>query len=138
MRWSAEEVRTNLKNRVTPFRVRGLEDPAGFLTRAYILKLAEAYENHAVDLGYQYSASKAPKWKDDTQAKGFAALVKYGYHFGQDPQALFEYPFIDTLALVLRATTDPIVDEAIDRGEERREAEERKTRRDTREVGMKV
>ena len=34
MRWEAS---SNLKNRVTPFRVKGMEDPAGFLTIAYIL-----------------------------------------------------------------------------------------------------
>jgi hypothetical protein len=129
--WSEEEVRLNLKNRVTPFRVQGLEDPAGFLTRAYILQLAEAYENYAVDLGYQFSSSKTLKWKEDMRAKGFTVLAKYGYHFGEDPQVLFGYDFIDKLASVLRPTTNPIIDEAIEKGEERHEAELRKMKRET-------
>jgi hypothetical protein len=112
--WSEEEVRLNLKNRITSYRVRGLEDPAGFLTKAYILQLAEAYENHAVDLGYQFSSSHTLKWKKDILAKGFAVLAKYGYYFGEDPQVLFEYDFIKKLAETLHPITNPIVEEAID------------------------
>jgi hypothetical protein len=135
--WTEEEVSSNLKNRVTAFRVQGLEDPAGFLTTAYILQLAEAYENYAVDLGYRFSSSKTLKWKADMRDKGFAVLVRRGYHFGEDPQVLFEYDFIDKLAWVLRPTTNPIIDGAIEKGDERREAEARKMRRETGSVGMK-
>jgi hypothetical protein len=137
--WTEEEVSSNLKNRVTAFRVQGLEDPAGFLTTAYILQLAEAYENYAVDLGYRFSSSKTLKWKADMRDKGFAALAKYGYQFARDPKVLlFEYDFIEKLAWVLRPTTNPIIDGAIEKGEERREAEARKIRQETGGVGMKV
>jgi hypothetical protein len=113
MRWSEHEVASNLKNRVTPFRIRGLEDPAGFLTRAYIFQLAEAYENYGVDLGYQFTFSKTVKWNNDVRDKGVAVLAEYGYHFGQDPNVLFEYDFIDKLGWVLRHITDPIIEAAI-------------------------
>lgn len=139
--WSEDEVSSNLKNRITPFRVQGMEDPAGFLTRAYILQLAEAYENYAVDLGYEFSSSKTLKWKKDLQAKGFAVLAKYGYHFGQDPQVLFEYNFIEKLAGTLHPITDPIIDDAIEKGEKKRaaaqKAESRKMKRESGCVGMK-
>jgi hypothetical protein len=36
MGWIDEEVQLNLKNRITPFRVQGMEDPAGFLTRGHV------------------------------------------------------------------------------------------------------
>jgi hypothetical protein len=112
--WSEEEVGSNLKNRVTPFRVQGLGDPAGYLTISYILQLAEEYENYAVDLGYQFGSSKTLKWKKDMLAKGFTVLAKYGYHFGEDPHVFFEYDFIEKLAWVIRSTTNPIVEEAIE------------------------
>jgi Domain of unknown function (DUF4157) len=112
--WSQEEVNLNLKNLVTPFRVQGLEDPAGFLTRDYILKLAEAYENYAVDVGFQFSSSKNSKWKKDILVKGLAGLADNDYHFTGDPEVyLFEYEFIDKLAWVLRTTTNPMVARAI-------------------------
>lgn len=81
--WSEEQVASNLKNRVTPFRVRGLEDPGSLLGYNFILQLAEAYENYAVDLGYQFSSSKTLKWRGDMLAKGLAVLAKRGYHFGE-------------------------------------------------------
>jgi hypothetical protein len=112
MHWSAEEVASELKNHVTHFRVRGLGDPAGFLSMGYILQLAEVYENYAVDVGYHFSASKPPQWKDDLRAKGFALLKKYGYSFSSEA-ALFEYGFIDKLAWVIRDTTNAIVGPAI-------------------------
>ncbi len=113
MGWTEEEVGSNLKNHVTHFRVQGLEDPAGILGLSYILQLAEAYENYAVEIGYQFSSSKTSKWKQDMQAIGFPVLKKYGYYFGKDPEVLFEYDFIDKLAWVLRPTTDSIVEPAI-------------------------
>ncbi|MBR0693050.1 hypothetical protein [Bradyrhizobium lablabi] len=113
MRWTEEEVGSNLMNHVTHFRVQGLGDPAGFLTLSYILKLAEVYENYAVHIGYQFSSAKSPEWKDDIRNKGFATLKERGYYFGQNPDALFEYEFIDKLAFVLHHTTDSIVEPAI-------------------------
>ncbi|SRR5229473_1567188 len=113
MGWTEEEVALNLLNRVTPFRVKGLEDPAGLLTIDNILQLAEAYENYAVGIGYQFSSSKTSEWKNDMRAKGFPVLKKYGYDFGRDPEVLFEYDFIDKLAWVLRPTTDSILEPAI-------------------------
>jgi predicted nucleic acid-binding protein len=111
MRWNDEEVASNLKNRITHFRVQGLGDAAGLLNMGYILQLAEAYENYAVDVGYYYCSSKPPQWKDDLRAKGYALLVKYGYTFSAE--ALFEYDFIDKLSWVLRDTTNLIVGPAI-------------------------
>ena len=111
--WPEELVQSDLKNRVTSFRVEGLGDPAGLLTRARILEIAEAYENYAVDIGYQFSSSKTPKWKNDVRDKGFTILAKQRYYFGEDPQVLFKYKFIDKLAYVLRHTTNPIVEKAI-------------------------
>ncbi len=112
--WTKEEVHLNLKNRVTSFRVQGLEDPAGLLTREYILKLAESYENYAVDVGYQFSSSKTLNWKKDMTAKAWEVLAKYGYHFGGDPEVyIFEYDFIDKLAYALHPITDRIIEKAI-------------------------
>lgn len=113
MEWSEEEVNSNLKNHVTSFRVEGLEDPAGFLTRSYILRLAEAYENYAVDIGYQFSSAKTLEWKKNIRNKGLGILSREQYHFGDDPRVLFEYNFIDKLAWVLRSTTDPIIETAL-------------------------
>jgi hypothetical protein len=140
--WREEEVQLNLKNLVTSFRVRGLEDPAGILTSSYIFQLAEAYENYAVDRGYQFSSSKTLKWKEDMRAKGFAVLVKHGDMPRGDPEAyLFETEFIKKFAETLRTITDPIIDEAIEKGEEKRkaaqEAELRKMKRESGCVGMK-
>jgi len=119
MGWEAAEVASNLKNRVTPFRVKGLEDPAGILTMGYILKLAEGFENYAVDVGYRFSSSKSLGWKWDMRTKGFAALKKRDYHFES-----LEYEFIDALARMLRPTTDPIVEQAIEESRERHERQE--------------
>jgi hypothetical protein len=110
MGWTEEEVALNLMNHVTDYRIQGLEDPAGFLTNVSIFQLAEAQENYAVAVGYQYSSSKTLKWKKEMGAKGFQVLREYGYYFGEDPGALFEYDFIDKLAWVLRATTDSILE----------------------------
>ena len=124
----------NLKNRVTPFRVQGLEDPAGFLTSSNIFRIAEAYENYAVDVGYQFSSQKTLAWKNALITKGFKVLADRGYHFGDDPQALFEYGFIDKLGWVLHPTTDPMVEAAIKTSEEKHE----RAKRETREIGMKI
>jgi hypothetical protein len=35
-------------------------------------RLAEAYENYAVDVGYQYSFSQPDKWYNDMKAYGYA------------------------------------------------------------------
>jgi hypothetical protein len=113
MGWTDDEVQSNLKNRITPFRVQGMEDPAGFLTRGYILQLAEAYENYGVEVGFQWSSSKGLGWKKEMVAEGMSLLVKYNYHFPDDPEVLFTYGFIDKLAYVLRSKTDAIVGPAI-------------------------
>lgn len=113
MGWTEEEVNSTLKNRITPFRVQGLGDPAGLLNRTYVLQLAEIYENHAVEVGFQFSSSKTFSWKQHMRGNGFSVLHKYGYHFGEDPAALFEYDFIDKLAWGLRPATDAIVGPAI-------------------------
>jgi hypothetical protein len=114
MGWTEEEVALNLLNHVTDYRVQGLGDPAGYLSLADILKLAEAYENYAVAMGYQFSSSKTLRWKRDMIGKGFPVLQKYGYHApGYDPEAFFEYDFINQLGRALRPTTDSIVEPAI-------------------------
>jgi hypothetical protein len=106
--WTDEDVRLNLKYRVTDFRVKHLHDPAGFLTRACILQLAEACENYAVDVGFEYSSRQTRDWRSAMQKKGFSILAQRNYDFGNDPAVLFEFDFIDTLAYVLRPTTDSI------------------------------
>lgn len=114
MGWTDKEVESNLKNRITPFRVQDLGDPAGVLTRSYVLQLAEAYENYAVEIGYQFSSTKDFSWKQALRAKGLSVLKNYGYRFGRgDPEALFEYEFLDKLAWVLRPDTDAMVGPAI-------------------------
>ena len=45
--------------------------------------------------------------------KGFPVLKRLGYYFGDNPEVLFEYDFLDKLAWVLSPTTDPIVEPAI-------------------------
>jgi Domain of unknown function (DUF4157) len=128
MGWYPEEVSLNLMNRMTPFRVQDFPDPAGILSLYYILQLAETYENQAVFLGYQFSASRSLEWKNEMRGKGYATLAKYGYNF-RNEQALFEYDFIERLAWTLSPYTDPIVDDAIEKGDERREAREAKQHR---------
>jgi predicted nucleic acid-binding protein len=113
MGWTDDEVQSELKNRITPFRVQGMEDPAGFLTRSYILQLAEACENYGVDVGSQWSRAKSLAWKKDMVTKGMSLLVKYNYHYPDNPDLLFTYDFVDKLAWVLRSTTDAIVEPAI-------------------------
>jgi hypothetical protein len=115
MGWTKEEVESTLMNRVTAFRVQDLGDPAGALNRTYILQLAEAYENYAVEVGYLYSSSKPQRWKTAILQKGFPLLKRFGYdfHFGDNAEALFQYEFLDKLAWVLTPTTNAIVEPAI-------------------------
>jgi hypothetical protein len=115
MGWTTVEVESTLMNRVTAFRVQGLGDPAGTLDRPYILQLAEAYENYAVEVGYVYSSSKPQQWKTAMLQKGFPLLKRYGYdfQFGDNAEALFQYEFLDKLAWVLTPTTNAIVEPAI-------------------------
>ena len=113
MGWTTDEVESTLMNWVTDFRVQDLGDPAGTLSHAYILQLAEAYENYAVEVGYVYSSSKSQRWKSNMLHKGFPVLKRLGYYFGDNPEVLFEYDFLDKLAWVLSPTTDAIVEPAI-------------------------
>jgi hypothetical protein len=114
MGWSEEEVASNILNRVTNFRIQGLEDPAGILTTSQILRLAEGTENYAAGVGYYFSSQKSLQWKQDIRAKGFELLKRYGYdYFGPDPDVLFEYDFISKLAWVLHRTTDPAVERGL-------------------------
>jgi hypothetical protein len=109
MGWTEKEVASNLMNHVTPFRLEGLQDPAGLLPYTYMLKLAEAQENYAVAVAYYFSSSKSSEWKKEMQGKGFGVLRESRYYFGEDPEALFEYDFIDKLAWALRRTTDSMI-----------------------------
>jgi hypothetical protein len=113
MGWSEKEVESELKNRITPFRVQGMGDAAGSLSRSYILQLAEAYENYAVDVGFHFSSAKDISWKRALQVKGWSILKSYNYRFGGDPAAIFEYDFLNDFAWVLRPTTDAMVGPAI-------------------------
>lgn len=110
MFWTKGEVASELMYRVTNFRVEGLADAGGVLTMGTVINLAEACENYAVAVGYFYGSDQSWKWKKDMLGKGADVLSKYGYWFGDDPQALFEYDFIEKLGSVLRPSTDPIVD----------------------------
>jgi hypothetical protein len=141
--WSYMQAHSNLKNRVTQARLRGLEDPGGLLEYSRMLQIAEATENYAVDLGHQFSSSQTLQWKEKQLAYGLAELAKHGYHFKAPPDApavkrvhhgtfiveeeldpaesgpkskpqyLSTNYFIDKLAWVLRPTTDRRVEEAI-------------------------
>ena len=114
MGWTEEEVALNAMNRVTPFRVSGLEDPSGYLSLTYILKLAEVYENYAVGIGYYFSSSQPLQWQEKMRAEGFARLKQFGYdHPVRDVDGLFEYEFIANLAWALHWHTNRIVEPAI-------------------------
>ena len=113
MGWTEVEVASDLLNHVTPFRIEGMEDPAGYLTLGYMLQLAEASENYAVGVGFYFSSNKSLRWKADIRAKGFEVLNRRGYYYADDPQILYEYDFINDLAFVLRPTTDAIVEPAL-------------------------
>jgi len=113
MGWTEEEVQGNLLNRVSNYRVRGLADAAGVLKLSYILQLAEAYENYAVQIGFLFSSSKSLDWKRGIREKGFSTLKQRGYQFAGGSDALFGFDFIDKLAFAIHHTTDAIVGPAI-------------------------
>jgi hypothetical protein len=109
MTWTEYELKTELMNRVTNFRLKGLADPAGLLKMGDMFRLAQSYENYSIGVGYYYSDSQSRQWKQAMRGLGAQILSQYGYHFGRDPQALFEYDFIEKLAWVLQPTTDAII-----------------------------
>jgi hypothetical protein len=114
MRWTEDDVALNAMNRVTTFRVQGLGDPAGYLNLAYILKVAEVYENYAVGVGYYFSYSQSLQWQQKMRAEGFARLKQFGYYnYGLNEGDLFEYDFIANLAWALHWHTNKIVEPAI-------------------------
>ncbi|WP_186416636.1 hypothetical protein [Bosea sp. CS1GBMeth4] len=113
MGWTEEEVKSNLLNRVSHFRVRGLGDAAGTLKLPYILQVAEVYENYAVNIGFLYSSSKSLEWKKAIRDKGFETLRKRGYRFEGGEAMLFEFDFVDKLAFVIHHETDAMVARAI-------------------------
>jgi hypothetical protein len=114
MGWTEEEVASNAMNRVTAFRVEGLEDPAGYLSRTYILNLAGIYENYAVGVGYYFFFSQPPQWQQKMRVEGFARLKQFGYDRPvRDDDELFEYKFIANLAWALHWHTNRIVEPAI-------------------------
>jgi len=113
MRWNESEVESNLMNQASAVGLEHMHDPAGYLKRSHMFQLAQTHQDFAVEVGYKYSSQRAPEWKDEVQDKGFALLVKQSYHFGDQNETLFEFPFLDKLAYVLRPTTDLIVGPAI-------------------------
>jgi hypothetical protein len=114
MEWTEEDVALNTMNRVTHFRVQGLEDPAGYLSQTYILNLAEAYENYAVGIGYYFSSSQSSQWRQKMRAEGLARLKQFGYGRSvRDEDGLFEYEFIANLAWALHWHTNRIIEPAI-------------------------
>ena len=76
-------------------------------------QLAEAVENYAVDIGYAYAGTRDPAWKNELRDNGLAYLRNARYHFGDDPEALFEFEFIDRLAWAIHKSTDAIIGPAI-------------------------
>jgi hypothetical protein len=111
--WTEEEAAQNLLNHVTDRRLEGMQDPGELIPYNTMLTLAESQENYAVGVGFRYSSSQPLKWKKEMQGKGFEVLRKYGYYFGENPEAFLEYSFIDKLAWVLKPTTDEIVQHAM-------------------------
>ncbi len=111
MEFTEDEVALNLMNKVTNFRVQGMGDAAGLLTLTYIFQLAENTENFAVEIGYLYCSTKSGDWKKELRAKGLDTLSKQGYPLATID--LFDFPFINELAYVIRFTTDAIVAPAI-------------------------
>jgi hypothetical protein len=48
-----------------------------------------------------------------TQFRTLEVHGRRGYYYGDDPETLFTYDFINDLAYVLRPTTDRIVERAL-------------------------
>jgi Domain of unknown function (DUF4157) len=115
--WSESEVHSDLKNRVTAFRVEGLADEGGYLKLPRILQLAEATENYAVDLGFARSSRLGSRWKQKTLEWAYAKLDKDGYLFSRDERVRYTYEFIDKLAWELSPTTNQIVQRGIKWGD---------------------
>ena len=113
MRWTEAELDANSKNRMTSTRLQGMGDAAGKLKIGHMFKLAEAVENYAVDIGYAYAGTRDPAWKNELRDNGLAYLRNARYHFGDDPEALFEFEFIDRLAWAIHKSTDAIIGPAI-------------------------
>src|SRR5262249_46298006 len=97
MAWSEDDVASELLNHVTEFRLHGLEDPGGFLSRSFIFNLAQTKENYAVVVGYEWAFMQSTEWKENVRKIGLSALNRYGYHWDNDSE-LLEYDFIDKLA----------------------------------------
>jgi hypothetical protein len=113
MGWTQHEVDMELRHRVTPYRIKGMEDPAGYLTRAYMLQLAQAYEDYGVDVGFEYSTGKTLAWKKSMLARGMPALAAYNWHFPNDPEMLFEYDFLEKLSWAMKDATNAIIEPMI-------------------------
>jgi hypothetical protein len=127
MEWTEEEVTSNLMYHVTAFRVQGMEDPGGLLPRTYILQLAEATENYAVVLGFEFARQKSPAWRKEFLKDALENLKSRDYVFEttnwdgsksysrrpNDESFLFEYDFIDKLSSVIGPKTDPIIEHAM-------------------------
>lgn len=113
MRWTEAELDANSKNRVSHPRLEGMGDAAGMLKLGDMFRLAESVENYAVDIGFAYAGTQKPSWKDELRDRGFDYLRKTNYHFGHDPEALFEFEFINKLAWAIHETTDAIIGPAI-------------------------
>jgi hypothetical protein len=111
--WTRTEVESGLMNRVNVIRIEGLGDAAGSLRQTYILQLAEAYENYAVRVGYEYVYAKSLEWKTDMRDKAFLAFVHRGYSMPNTDDGLFEFEHIRKLAFVIHHTTDAIIGPAI-------------------------
>ncbi len=112
--WTEEEVALNAMNRVTDFRVHGLGDAAGNLRLDHMLKIAEAYENYAVGVGYYFARSRAMSWQEDMRVLGFNRLKRLGYtNLLRTTDDMFEYRFLATYAWAWRDATDAIVGPAI-------------------------
>jgi hypothetical protein len=111
--WTRTEMESGLMNRVNVIRIRELGDAAGSLSQTYILQLAEAYENYAVRVGYEYVYAKSLEWKSEMRDKAFLAFVHRGYAMPSTDDGLFEFEHIRKLAFVIHHTTDAIVGPAI-------------------------
>jgi predicted nucleic acid-binding protein len=109
--WSQDDVGMELKNRVNHGRVRGLGDAAGTLKMGDILRVAESYENYAVDVGFQYTFTQSQKWIDDMKLHGWFTLRQRGYPYGEDD--FVDYTAIDRLAWAIGPKTNAIVGPAI-------------------------